>query len=95
MKLLLCTNYNSIFNITTITKTCACGLTSGKYLDGIEDNNAVYSGRFAVPLKVYEKSFVKCLGDYKKYKSNLAIDFLVTMVNKDNTSFKLKEDAKV
>lgn len=47
MKLLMCKNCGDVFNLGFKTKTCACGKTSGKYLDNI---NAEYSGKYAIPL---------------------------------------------
>jgi hypothetical protein len=54
MKLLLCMECDSIFNLEYYEKTCVCGKVSGKYIDKV---NAVYSGDSAIPLAFANHSF--------------------------------------
>ena len=59
MKLLFCKNCADIFSISTQkVKTCSCGQTKGKYLDQL---NAVYTGRFAIPMGISNPSFIKAI----------------------------------
>lgn len=59
MKLLLCKNCQDVIRLVQEeTRTCRCGKVSGKYLD---DLNAVYSGKEAVPLGFANSSLVEAL----------------------------------
>lgn len=50
MKLLMCTNCNSVFNLDYGEKECMCGETKGVYdEDGV---TAAYSGDHAIPLAI-------------------------------------------
>ena len=57
MKLLLCKECVSVFNLTFKEKTCECGKTKGKYLDKL---NAEYSGP-GVPIGFSNKSFIDAI----------------------------------
>jgi hypothetical protein len=58
MKLLLCLECDSIFNLDYYEKKCNCGRVSGKYIDGV---NAVYWGDSAYPLAFSNHSFENAL----------------------------------
>lgn len=60
MKLLLCKNCTSIFNLEYKEKTCSCGSTKGKYNDNL---NAVYEGKHAIPLGIDNHSFIYALNN--------------------------------
>lgn len=58
MKLLYCGYCGDVFNIGYESKKCSCGRTSGLYLDNV---NARYSGKHAVPLGFANNSFDNAL----------------------------------
>lgn len=57
MKLLLCEECVSVFNLTFKEKTCECGKTKGKYLDKL---NAEYSGP-GVPIGFSNNSLIRSI----------------------------------
>jgi hypothetical protein len=57
MKLLLCKNCMSIFNLTHESKTCECGESKGHYTDNL---NAVHSGP-SIPIGFANSSFVRAM----------------------------------
>jgi len=56
MKLLLCKTCGDIFNLQRHSKSCGCGLVSGKYTDNLY---AEYSG--GIPIGFNNSSLVKAL----------------------------------
>lgn len=53
MKLIHCTNCGFVGNLVSdITRYCDCGRTAGS----LKDNNATYSGEYAVPLAILDES---------------------------------------
>jgi len=59
MKLLYCKKCGNIFNLILYEeKSCECGSTKGKYVDML---NAEYSGEFAVPLAVWNSTFIRTI----------------------------------
>lgn len=57
MKLIFCTECHDIVKLTLETRSCKCGLCSGKYLNDVV---AEYSGP-AVPLGIDNSSFAEAL----------------------------------
>lgn len=55
MKLILCRDCASIFNLAREAKSCSCGASQAMYLD---NRNAIYSGP-CVPLGFANDQFVK------------------------------------
>lgn len=54
MKLLYCKKCNDVINLKADLKICSCGETEGKYIDNL---NAEYSGKHAVPFAIDNFSF--------------------------------------
>src|SRR6187551_608686 len=62
MKLLMCEDCNSIFNLSRKWKQCECGKTGGKYLeDGI---NAIVS-KDSISIAIGNGSFINALGEMR------------------------------
>lgn len=55
MKLLYCTFCKDIIRLFEEERECKCGKVKGKYID---DLNAVYSGKTAMPLGINNFSFI-------------------------------------
>ena len=61
MKLLYCSSCGDIFRVKLFEReSCSCGKTAGHYVDQL---NAVYSGEFAVPLAVWNSTFLGAIGN--------------------------------
>ncbi|MCM3031397.1 hypothetical protein [Niallia sp. MER 6] len=58
MKLLLCKKCNHIFSLTLQERLCECKATKGRYID---EQNAVYSGKYAVPLGFTNTSLLSAI----------------------------------
>jgi hypothetical protein len=87
MKLLLCKICNDIFNLSTKQeKACSCGMTRGRYLDEI---NAEYSGKWAVPLGLANPSLVSALR--RQPRKAPGANFVAFVIEKDCPTFRKKK----
>lgn len=82
MKLLFCQSCCDVFNLASTEKSCGCGKTKGNYID---DNNAVYSGQYAVPLGFRNSSFLSAIAFSNKIKGD---DFIAFVIPEENKTFK-------
>jgi hypothetical protein len=58
MKLLFCTACQDVIRLFKDARTCKCGATGGRYLDG---KNAEYWGANAMPLGFHNQEFLAAL----------------------------------
>ncbi len=72
MKLLFCRRCRDIFNLTLKqTKACGCGHARGRYIDQL---NAEFSGKDAVPIGIDNYSFFARINPQKQPEANTLYD---------------------
>lgn len=58
MKLLFCKKCSDVFRLFDDLRVCACGETSGRYLNNLD---AIYGGSHAIPLGFVNDSFAEAI----------------------------------
>ena len=76
-----------LFRITNVLKECHCGKTYGWYEDNL---NAVYYGKYAVPLGIDNSSFIDALKS--RNKVGLGIRFEAFVISEECSTFVKKDD---
>ncbi len=85
MKLLLCSECYDVFSLDFHLKSCTCGQTEGKYIDDI---NAIYAGRSAIPLGFNNLTVVEAIK--KQPEKGWGEEFKAFVIPKDCPTFKRK-----
>lgn len=87
MKLLLCKKCNHIFSLTLQERFCECKATKGRYID---EQNAVYSGKYAVPLGLTNTSLLSAINNQPQ--TGLGELFTAFVIPKDCSTFLYEQD---
>lgn len=85
MKLIFCEKCSDVVRLIEKERTCECGLSSGRYLDGL---NAVFSGP-AIPLGFSNPTLALALG--RQPEEGWGVDFKAFVIPKVCPTF-IKED---
>lgn len=79
---MLCKKCNHIFSLAPQERICECKTTKGRYID---DQNAVYSGEFAVPLGFTNTSLLSAINNQPQ--TGLGELFTAFVIPKDCSTF--------
>jgi hypothetical protein len=87
VKLLLCKKCNHIFSLALQERICECKATKGRYID---EQNAEYSGEFAVPLGFTNTSLLGAINNQPQ--TGLGELFTAFVIPKDCSTFIYEQD---
>lgn len=90
MKLLFCKKCQDIFKLQKEIRSCFCGDTKGRYLDNL---NAEYSGKYAIPLRFANSTLVAAIRVYDdnwQIHKEHGIEFKAFIIPKKCDTFKRK-----
>ena len=91
MKLLLCKKCQDIIRLIDVKRTCKCGKIGGRDIDDI---NAVYFGKMAVPIGFENGTLVKAV--HNQPKNGMGKNFTAFVIPKICSTYKfiLEEELK-